>query len=119
MCYLRKVSDLSAMPLLSRDYSGRPNVRGVLAHGRLDFYVIHETVSPVFAGLKRLNNRVSAVGGVLPCVTIRGRIAATDMTARKADPQVEPAAADAQAVLTASRGRRRYVANLRDVGTTR
>lgn len=62
--------------------------------------VVGPAVPPGFAGLEAANQHVVGVfGEVAPGVTVRRLVAASDVAARHAHPQVDPARADLQAFL--------------------
>src|SRR5207244_11563628 len=60
--------------------------------------------APVLARLERANNRMRCSVVVSGCVTVGRVIAAADVTAGEADPQVQPLAAVAEALLAAVDG---------------
>jgi len=74
-----------------------------LRSSKLEHYLVDVTPTPVFSGLKRLDNwmvrRVEMFGGVL----VLGRIAAADMPAFETEAQVYPRIPDSQTILTAIR----------------
>ncbi len=73
--------------------------RGGRGHGD----VVDEAVRPRLARLGRGDERVAGPAGVLPGVPVRRGVAATDVAAAEAGPQVHPRAAVAQAVHAACR----------------
>src|SRR5512139_1793609 len=57
--------------------------------------------APVFARLERAHDWVTHSTGVLGCVSVRGGVAAADLPAAQADPQVDPVVAGLEAFLAA------------------
>jgi hypothetical protein len=49
---------------------------------------VHVTPTPIFPRLKRLDYRVPAAVKVLPCMPMRRGVAAADVTAGQAHPQM-------------------------------
>src|SRR5579864_3918602 len=103
--------DAPALPPLARNLDRQLNKRSedlriVLAYlaknavehasrsrgsGKIDLHLVHETPAPGLARLQRLHHRVTGSGGMLARVLVARRIAAADMPADHADPQMEPA----------------------------
>src|SRR5690349_21617440 len=61
------------------------------SHHRL----VDEAPAPVLSGLEGLNDRMPALVEVLAGVPVRRRVAASDVAAREAEPEMHPLAADA------------------------
>jgi hypothetical protein len=74
-----------------------------------DFSFVHETPAPILSRLEGLDDRMLSFVEMLPCMPMRGGIAAADVTAGETQAQVHPARADSQAILAAF-GTRCYIA---------
>ncbi len=70
----------------------------VLLSHEFELDVIDGTPEPVLTGLIRLHDRMSSLAGVSPGVTVGRIVAAADVRARGAPPQVNPGPTVAQAV---------------------
>ena len=66
-----------------------------------EHHFVHVTPAPVFTGFDRTCDGVPDLVCVVAGMPIRRRIAAADLAAGLAHPQVQPAAADLQALLAA------------------
>ena len=66
--------------------------------------LVDEAPHPVLAGLEGSDDRMVAPAGVGRSMTVGRRVAAADVAAGHARPEVDPPGADAQAVLAAVRG---------------
>src|ERR1700722_19993408 len=79
---------------------------GGLSIRQIEQYLINVTPAPSFRRIVALDDRM--LGGVemLGRVLVGGIVAAADVAARAADPQMQPLAADLQAFLTTERARR-------------
>lgn len=75
--------------------------------GRLDVGLVDVAPPPVLARLERLHDGVADGMGMRAGVPEWGRVAAPDVPAGQAEPQVDPFRAQAQALLTALGGARR------------
>src|SRR5207248_10793590 len=82
---------------------------GLLAH--YERHLVDYAPAPVLTGLDRAKDRVVLAVRVLARVTVRRAVAAADLAAGLAHAQVQPPAADLQALLAAldRLGRRRYL----------
>jgi len=85
----------------------------------LDEKLINVTPTPAFAGLKRLDQRVMAPVIVLRRVLVFGRIAAPDVSAGKAKPQMHPIIARFETFLAALSARLHVLGDLFEVLTLR
>src|SRR5690349_4125847 len=73
---------------------------------------------PVLVRLERLDDRMLVRARVLRRVLVRRRVAAADVPARHAAPQVQPGGADREALLAAL-GPRRRIEDLLEMGAGR
>src|SRR6266516_830707 len=64
-------------------------------------HLVEVAPAPVLARLCGANDRMATFPLMRGCVLVRRRIAAADLPARHAHPQMHPAASDLQALLTA------------------
>jgi hypothetical protein len=80
----------------------------------IEHFFIDIAPAPIFAGLKRFNDRVLRGVKVFGCVLIFRRVAAAYVAARHTQTQMNPGVADLQTVFTAV-GARRDFANLIEV----
>src|SRR5207253_959330 len=71
-------------------------------------HVVDVAPAPVLARLERADDRMLGLVGVGGRVAVGGVVAAADVTAGEADAEVQPLAADAEAVLAAVHGRRQF-----------
>src|SRR4051794_27745785 len=74
---------------------------GARAAPSLERELVHVAPEPVLAGLGGPDDRVLALRVVRGGVTVRRVVAAADVPARRAHPQVHPRTADLQAILAA------------------
>ena len=72
---------------------------------QLDEQIVGVAVAPVLPGLERADDRVKGRAVVLGGVLVSRLVAAADVAAGKAQPQVDPAVAAAQALFAALRAR--------------
>src|SRR5207302_7307134 len=87
--------------------------RGVMACGgsarqpgqTVDHLIVGVAVRPVLAGLERLDDRVPRPVGVLRRVLVRRVVAAADVPAGHAEPQVDPLVSGFEALLAAAAAR--------------
>ena len=79
--------------------------------GKVQFQVVDVAPAPTLAGLERLHDRVLSAVEVLGGVFVFRRVAATDMAALQAQPQVHPAVTHLQ-TLFAALGVRRHLLDL-------
>src|SRR4030088_2759439 len=102
---------------LSRERE-RPNRSDAVCDGaadgptsRIERHVVHVAPRPILTGLKRPHDRVTGPAEVRGGVLVLRVVAAADVPARHAEPQVDPRIADPQAILTTVRAGRDF-ANL-------
>lgn len=69
--------------------------------GKVQFQVVDVAPAPSLAGLERLHDRVLSAVEVLGGVFVFRRVAATDMAALQAQPQVHPAVTRLQTLFAA------------------
>jgi hypothetical protein len=81
-------------------------------------HFVHVTPRPIFARLKRSNDRMGGGVKMFRGVAIRRRVAATDMSAGKAKPQVDPGRTDLQTILAPVRARDDVGIDLIEVGAS-
>jgi len=72
---------------------------------RVKHDLVNVAPTPVLAGLERLDDRMMAGVKVFRRVSVWRRVAAANVAAGQAKAQVQPDAADAQAVFTTARAR--------------
>src|SRR5205085_496972 len=70
----------------------------------VDHHVVDVAIRPILFGLERLDRRVLRPLEMLGRMVIRGRVAAADVSAGHAEPQVDPFAAGFQAFLASRAG---------------
>src|ERR1700730_4980137 len=95
-------SGLKLVSIIARD---RPVVRG-LAVRQIEQHFIDITPAPAFRRIITLDDRVSGGVEMFGCVLFGRIVAAADVAATAADPQMQPLAAALQALLAAERARR-------------
>src|SRR5437660_1456251 len=102
---------------LSRE-GERPNRSDAMCDGaadgptpRIERHVVHVAPRPILSGLERPHDRVTGPAEVRGGVLVLRVVAAADVPARHAEPQVDPRIADPQAILTTVRAGRDF-ANL-------
>lgn len=77
--------------------------------GKVQFHLVDVAPAPSLAGLQRLHNRVFGAVEVLRGVLVFRRVAATDMPALQAQPQVHPGVTHLQALFAAFGVRRHWL----------
>jgi hypothetical protein len=89
---------------LARSYAGTAVSRPAQDHKSwLYFYLIDVAPPPVFSGFKRLDYRMMGRVKMLGCVLIRRTVAAADVSACKAETQMNPVGANLKTVFTSIR----------------
>src|SRR5438105_15849757 len=80
-----------------------PGLEVTISLQGLELHLVDVTPTPIFSGLERLDDGM-ARGAVMPgCVPVRRGIAAADVAAGQAEPQVHPSVSACQAFGTALR----------------
>jgi hypothetical protein len=78
----------------------------LVAYHTSDDHFVHVAPHPLLTGLKGLDDRMARVVKMFGGVFVLGVVAAANMAAGLADPQVYPGITDLQAVFAALRARR-------------
>ena len=93
------MSTTCRLPLSSKAGQSRFSPRGERSRGEpSDDALVDVAPLPRLARLQRSHDGVAAFGGVLAGVLVLRRIAAADLAAREAEPQVHPGVAHAHAL---------------------
>src|SRR4051812_3286404 len=98
--------------IISRE---RPVMRR-LSLRQVEHHLVDITPAPAFRRIIALDDRMLGCMEMFCGVPVRGIVAAADMAAGAADPQVQPDAAGLQALFAAERARR-HVTNTGEMGT--